>query len=144
MENVVVLHALNREGILSKKSATRLKCVCKLTWFIITPKSYYPLFKQLGIQSLRNNTFEYVECGLMRTALKHDYSLAVKNNLQNWFKTHDPTKSYMFDTDGPDYGIMSEHCWNGHSGASFGCSMRILEKIFKRGKYAFYFACISI
>ena len=136
MENVIVLRSLNQH--LLKKSATMLKCTCKLAYSIIEPKNYYPLFKKLCLQK----NFHFIKCGLQRKATKYDYAIAVKYNLQNWFKNHDPQQSFMYGTTGPEFEIMSSLCWNGHSGFSFGCSMHDLQYIFKNGYYAFYFKYI--
>ena len=133
MDNVIVLRSLNEH--LLKKSATMLKCSFKLAKSIIEPKNYYPLFKKLCLQK----NFHFIEEGILQDALKHDYALAIKHNLQHWFKNHYPEQSFTFDTVGPEFNIMSNNCWYGHSGGSFGFCMRILEYIFKNGYYAYYF-----
>ena len=131
MDSIIVLRSLN--GFLPKKSATMLKCTCKLARNIIEPKKY-PLFKSLRLPV----NFNFIRCPHQREATTHDYALAVKYKLQDWFKNHDPEKSYMFHTRGPEFELMSSLCWEGHSGFSFGCSMRDLEYIFKHGFTAFY------
>ena len=130
MENIIVLRSLN--DYLLKKSAVMLKCTCKLAKSIIIPKKYI-LFKNLFLPK----NFHFIRCGMHRKAIKHDYSIAIKHNLQNWFKNHDPEKSFIWDTSGPEFELMSSLCWEGHSGFSFSCSMRDLERIFKYGYYAY-------
>ena len=144
MEDVIVLRSLNQNDsdgnrYLLKKSATILKCTCKLAYSIVTPKNYFPLFKKLYLQK----NFHFVEEDILREALTHDYALAIKNGLQHWFRNHYPQQSFMFETTGPEFNIMSHNCWYGHSGGSFGFCMRILEYIFKNGYYAYYFKYIN-
>ncbi len=131
MENVIVLRSLNE--YLLKKSATRLKCTCKLAYSIIIPKNYFPLFKKLGF----SKNFHFIEENIIREALKHDYALAIKNGLQHWFRNYYSGQNFMFGTAGSE--IDKFNWWYGHSGGSFVFCMRILEYIFKNGYYAYYF-----
>ena len=142
MENVIVLRSLNDidsngKRYLSKKVATTLKCTCTLAYIVIEPKCYYILFKQLKIYN--KETFYWIKDELFRKVLVHDYQIAINYGLQNFFKKHDLNQSFMWDTHGTEFDILQEQCHGDHSGASFACSLRNLEQIFKYGFYYYYF-----
>lgn len=62
-----------------------------------------------------------------KQALEHDYKVVENNDLWTFLKNHD-NGSLMFSN-----VLNGYEWWGGHSGSSFGCSMRIMESIAKNG-----------
>lgn len=72
--------------------------------------------------------FFFINDDDMQDFLTHDFKIIQDNHLWNYFQKHDENKSFMFCNE------LQKYKWYpGHSGASYGCSMRIMEHIAKYG-----------
>jgi hypothetical protein len=60
--------------------------------------------------------------------LQWDYNVIEQNNLWKYFKNHDLKEPFMFSNE-----INNYNWYNGHSGASWALSMRVMERIAKDG-----------
>ena len=72
--------------------------------------------------------FWFIENPVQREILEYDYKVACENNLWDFFKNHDSSKSIISLREIQDYDWYS-----GHSGASWALCMRDLEYIAKNG-----------
>ena len=80
--------------------------------------------------------FSFISDALTREALTNTYNAVDKLNMWSFLKTFEPPsdKGYMFSSS-PELYLISAECENtyGHSGASWGFSMRHIEYIAKNG-----------
>jgi hypothetical protein len=79
--------------------------------------------------------FSFIEPELMREGIKYDFDMVEKLGKEAWdaFKNHDTRKSFMYSKKFGIWSQINDNAWSGHSGASFGCSMRHIETIAKYG-----------
>ena len=96
------------------------------------------LFKQLGITK---EEFYWIRCPMERKAISHDYKLIINNGLQRFLKNEN--LSFLWVTRGPEYYIIQEHCWPGHTGATLAKNILYLEQIFTYGYYTFMFTLLK-
>jgi hypothetical protein len=68
-----------------------------------------------------------------RGCMHNMYTAIIEHNMQQWFTDFNPSKEkgYMF-SEHPNIGILSREVGSdGHSGATFGHCLRIMQDIFK-------------
>ena len=79
--------------------------------------------------------FSFVKCELLRESLDYDFKAINKIGEKAWeaFKNHDSDKNFMYQTKGGIWDIIGNSMYPGHSGASYGITMRVFERIAKHG-----------
>ena len=79
--------------------------------------------------------FSFIDDPLFRESLTYDFNAINEIGEEAWeaFMNHDPDHSFMYNTHGPIWDKIQKNVYPGHSGASYGISMRIFEKIAKYG-----------
>ena len=79
--------------------------------------------------------FSFVDDKLMREMLTYDFNAINEIGEKAWeaFRNHDPANSFMYHTHGDIWDKIGNKVYEGHSGASYGLSMRTFEKIAKYG-----------
>ena len=78
--------------------------------------------------------FSFINDKLQRQTLEYDFNII--NNIPGaWeaFRNHDEDKSFMYNTKNGIWNEISNQVYQGHSGASYGLSMRTFEYIAKYG-----------
>ena len=78
--------------------------------------------------------FSFINDARERELLSHDFEV-INNTPGAWtaLKTHDPEKSFMWDTHGELWHIIRKNMSKNHSGASMALCLRDLECIAKNG-----------
>jgi hypothetical protein len=78
--------------------------------------------------------FSFIKDSMSREMLEDGYTTVSELKLWDWLKTFTPEegKGFMF-TDHPNINALGNAMKTGHSGASFGWTMRNLEAIAKDG-----------
>lgn len=76
--------------------------------------------------------FSFVKDELFIEALTHDYQCMTDDDWKQ-LKSHNPDKSFLWETNGPKWEMIKNKMWNGHSGASMAISLRQMESIAKNG-----------
>ena len=87
--------------------------------------------------------FSFINDQLTRQTLEHDFKVINEYGKEAWyaFYIHDPYKSFIYDSKSEILSEVSDKLYPGHSGASYGLSMRTFEYIAKHGwdKYVITF-----
>ena len=70
-----------------------------------------------------------------RPIMKHMYDCIEKNKLWEWLKEYNPTDGFMFSSHPNVYTISNDKnvSNDGHTGATFGVTMRMMQRIAKVG-----------
>ena len=76
--------------------------------------------------------FSFMHDDMWRETLAHDYA-AVTPEGWNALKRHNADNSFMFHTNGGIWEEIRAKMYDGHSGASMACSLRVMERIAKIG-----------
>ena len=79
--------------------------------------------------------FSFVKNSLLRESLTYDFKEINKIGEDAWeaFRNHDQDESFMYNTNGGIWDTIANNMYSGHSGASYGITMRCFEKIAKYG-----------
>ena len=71
--------------------------------------------------------FSFVEDKLFRETYEYDYKVISRLELWSNLKNHNPNEPFMFSS------WENLKLYPGHSGASYACSLRCMERIAKNG-----------
>jgi len=89
----------------------------------------------MGPTIFAKGDFSFVDDKLMREMLTYDFNAINKIGEKAWdaLMNHNSDMSFMYHTRGTIWDEIRDNLYPGHSGASYGVSMRIFEKIAKYG-----------
>ena len=83
--------------------------------------------------------FSFIKDSDQRDALTHDYQVIENIGIEAWkaLSNHDPSKSFLWDTNGDIWDTIRKQLWDCHSASSMAYSLRHLEHIAKKGWNAY-------